>query len=73
MSSNAEYSSKFARMVERLLFGDVKQRLEVKCFTDNRPLLESIASTRPPVNSDMNDFIWHLKDKLSWGQVSSYN
>ena len=60
-------------MVERLLFGDVKQRLEVKCFADNRPLLESIASTRPPVNSDMADVIRYLKDKLSWGQVSSYN
>ena len=73
LSSNAEFSSKFARMVERLLFGDVQQRLEVKCFADNRPLLESIASTKPPVNSDMNDVIRYLKDKLAWGQVSSYN
>ena len=50
-----------------------EKRLEVKCFVDNKPLLESIASTRPPVNSDLQDIVRYLKDKLSWKEVSSYN
>ena len=71
-SLNAENSSHFSKMIERLYFGDVKGRIPVKCFTDNCPLLETVASTKSPVNKDINDVIRYLKDKLSWKEVSGY-
>ena len=66
-------SPHFARMIERLLFGTAKKRIPVKCFSDNRPLLETIASTKSPINKDLNDTIRYLKDKLSWEEVGSYS
>ena len=72
-SINAENSTHFARMVERLHFGSVANRLPVKCFTDSRPLLETIAFTRSPVNKDSIEVIRYLKDKLCWREVSSYS
>ena len=54
------------------MFRDVKKRVQVKCFADNRPLLETIALTKSPINKDMNDVIRYLKDKLSWNDVNSY-
>ena len=73
LSLNAENSPHYSRMVERLLFGDVKLRLPVKCFSDNRPLLETVASTKSPLNKDMNEDIRYLKDKLRWKEISSYS
>ena len=72
-SLNAENGTHFSKMIERLHFGDVKGRLPVRCFTDNKPLLETIASTKSPVNKDLNDVIRYLKDKLSWQEVTSYS
>ena len=72
-SLNTENSIHLSKMVERLHFGDVKKRIPVKCFTDNRPLLETIASTKSPANKGMLDVIRYLKDKLSWEEVSSYS
>ena len=70
---SAENSPHFARMVERLLFGDDKLRIPVKCFSDNKPLLETVASTKSPLNKDMNPVVRYLKDKLRWGEVQSYS
>ena len=56
-----------------MLFGTTKKRIPVKCFSDNRPLLETIASTKSPINKDLNDTIRYLKDKLSWEEVQSYS
>ena len=73
LSLNAENSPHFSRMVERLLFGNVKSRFPVRCFSDNRPLLETVASTKSPLNKDMNGVVRYLKDKLKWGEVTSYS
>merc|ERR1712082_220333 len=50
LSLNAQNSPHFSRMVVRLLFGNVKSRFPVRCFSDNRPLLETVASTKSPLN-----------------------
>ena len=70
---NAENSPHFSRMVERLLFGKATGKLPVKCFTDNRPLLQTVVSTKSPLNKDMKSVVRYLKDKLRWGEVSSYS
>ena len=70
---SAENSPHFARMVERLLFGNVKSRIPVRCFSDNRPLLETVASTKSPLNKDMNGVVRYLKDKLRWGEITAYS
>ena len=65
LSLAAENSPHFARMVETQKTGFRVNK--------NKPLLETIASTRSPVNKDMNDAIRYLKDKLSWNEISSYS
>ena len=55
------------------MFGNVKSRLPVKCFSDNKPLLETVASTKSPLNKDMNGVVRYLKDKLRLKEVTSYS
>ena len=45
----------------------------MKCFYDNRPLLETLASTKSPLNKDMNAVIRYLKDQLRWKEITSYS
>ena len=73
LSLSAENSPHYARMVERLLFGEANLHIPVKCFSDNRPLLESVSSTRSPLNKDMGPVMRYLKDKLRWGELRSYS
>ena len=73
LAENAMSSTRVAKMIETLLFGNNQKRISVKNFADNRPLLESVASTRTCKNTDLTGIIRYLKDKLENGEVASYN
>ena len=47
--------------------------MPVKLFTDSRPLLESIGSTKQVDERLMRNVITDLKEKLMDGQVESYS
>ena len=61
-----------ASNVETLLFGDSKNRIKVESFTDSKPLLESIASTRIVENKFLVAEVNALKQLLEDGVVSSF-
>ena len=46
--------------------------MDVKVFTDNRPLLESIASSKQVENKMMREVIADMKEKLMEKKVNAY-
>ena len=60
-----------ANIVEQVLYNK-KRKLEIKLFTDNKPLLDSIASSKQVENKMMREVIADMKEKLVEKKVSSY-
>ena len=61
-----------ARQIEILMFGDYKQRMPVRIFTDSEPSLESIASTKQIERKSLRMTVQELKERLMEGDVRSY-
>ena len=72
MSKNVMNATFSARMVETLLFGDHAERIPVKVFSDSKPMLEILGSTKKIENTDLIPEIRYLKDKLMNGEVLCY-
>ena len=52
-----------------LLFGDYKQRIPVRIFTDSEPTLESIASTKQIERKSLRMTVQEMKERLIKGDV----
>ena len=63
----------FRDQVEQLLFGESKQRIPIKLFTDSKPMLESIGSTHQIGEKILRQSIQDMKDVLETGQVASFS
>ena len=61
-----------ARQLEILLFGEYKQRMPVRIFTDSEPTLESIASTKQIERKGLRMTVQEMKERLIKGDVKSY-
>ena len=62
----------FYIQIETLLFGDYKQRIPVRMYTDSEPLLESIASTKQIERKSLRMTVQEMKERLIKGDVRSY-
>ena len=56
-----------------LLFGDVNHRIPLKIYTDSKPLLDSIASSKQVEQRLLRNTMADLKKKLEEKVVSSYS
>ena len=72
LSKNVMNATFSARMIETLLFGDHTGRIPVKVFSDSKPLLETLGSTKRIENTDLIPEIRYLKDKLMNDEVECY-
>ena len=72
LSNNVMNATFSARTIETLLFGDHKGRIPVKVFSDSKPLLETLGSTKKIENTDLIPDIRYLKDKLMNDEMESY-
>ena len=61
----------FAAQINQILF-DTRGFLPVKIFTDSRPLLESLGSSKQVEERLMRNVIADLKEKLEEGAMESY-
>ena len=62
-----------AKGVEQLIFGDNGGKVPVKLFTDSRPTLESIASSKQVERKLLRNAVTDLKEKLIEKEVESYS
>ena len=56
-----------------LLFGNCEYRIPVRVYTDSKPLLDSIASTKQVEQKLLRNTTTDLKKKLELGNVESYS
>ena len=61
-----------ANKLEKMLFGNVKNRIPVDVMTDSLPLLTSIASTKRVENLNMVNTVELMKEKMLEQEVASY-
>ena len=62
-----------AKGIEQLMFGNKGGKIPVKLFTDSRPTLESIASTKQVKRKLLRNTVSDLKEKLAEQEVESYS
>ena len=62
-----------AQQLSMLLFGSRELKIPVKVYTDSKPLLDSISSTKQVANKLLRNTMTDLKRKLEYGEVSSYS
>ena len=60
-----------ARQLEILLYGKYDKKIEVKLFTDSKPTLESVASSKPVETKRLRNQVQELKDVLTNGEITS--
>ena len=70
-SSGISHGIMVSRNVEKMLYGDVKQRIDVEVMTDSEPLLRSVGSTKRIENKVLIPTIETLKDHLRHGEVKA--
>ena len=58
--------------IETILFGGFEQKMPVKVYTDNEPLLESIASSKQIERKNLRRVIEGLKERLMEGDIKAY-
>merc|ERR1712115_552046 len=61
-----------ARHVEILLYGDYRQRMDVRILMDSEPTLESKASTKQIERKGLRMVVQEMKDKLRDGEINLY-
>ena len=62
-----------AQQLSMLLFGSKELRIPVKVYTDSKPLLDSISSTRQVTSKLLRNTMTDLKRKLEYGEIISYS
>ena len=62
-----------AKSIEQLMFGETGGKIPVKLFTDSRPTLESIASSKQVERKLLRNAVADLKEKLVENEVESYS
>ena len=62
-----------ANKLEKMLFGNVKNRIPVDVMTDSLPLLTSIASTKRVENLNMVNTVELMKEKMLEQEVARYS
>ena len=72
LSKMLDEATYMARQIETLLFGDYRQRIPVRIYTDSEPSLESIASTKQIERKSLRMTVQELKERLMEGDVRSY-
>ena len=72
LSKMLDEATFMARQIETLLFGEYRQRIPVRIYTDSEPSLESIASTKQIERKNLRMTVQELKDSLVEGDVRSY-
>ena len=60
-----------ARMMEEVLF-DGKKKVKIDLYTDSKPLMDSIASTKQVEQKMMRPIINNMKDKLTDYEIRSF-
>ena len=70
---NVDTAVYLSHQLSILLFGNVKQRIPVRVYTDSLPLLEIIASSKQVDQRHLRKTMVDLKQKLIDGEVSSYS
>ena len=58
--------------IETVLYGNYEKRMPVKIYTENEPLLESIASSKQIDRKNLRRVIEGLKEKLVDGEIMAY-
>ena len=58
-----------AQQLSMLLFGSRELKIPVKVYTDSKPLLDSISSTKQVANKLLRNTMTDLKRKLEYGEV----
>ena len=66
-------SKHLALQIEQLLYDSVENRIPVRLYTDSKPTLESIASTKQVERKLLRNSIADLKSKLEDGSIHSYS
>ena len=64
MSKLIDEATYVGRQIETLMYGEYKQRMKVKVYTDSEPLLESIASTKQIERKGLRMTVQELKERL---------
>ena len=62
-----------AKSIEQLIFGEKGGKIPVKLFTDSKPTLESIASSKQVERKLLRNAVADLKEKLVQNEVESYS
>ena len=70
---NVDVSVYLSEQLSVLLFGDSGYRIPVRVYTDSKPLLDSIASTKQVEQKLLRNTMTDLKKKLEIGNVESYS
>ena len=72
LSKMLDEATYLVRQIETLLFGEYRQKIPVRIYTDSEPSLESIASTRQIERKSLRMTVQELKERLIEGDVRSY-
>ena len=72
MSKMVDEITYTGRQIETVLFGDYEGRMPIKIYSDNEPILESIASTRQVDRKNLRTTVQDLKERLRNGEIKSY-
>ena len=72
MSKMVDEITYAGRQIETVMFGDYEGRMPIRIYSDNEPILESIASTRQVDRKNLRMTVLDLKERLRNGEVTLY-
>ena len=72
MSKMVDEITYAGRQIETVMFGDYIERMPIRIYSDNEPILESIASTKQVDRKNLRMTVLDLKERLRNGEVTSY-
>ena len=67
-----DHSAFVRRQLEFLWYGEVREKIPVRVYTDSEPTLESIASTKQIETKMLRQYVEELKETLTTRQIESY-
>ena len=70
---NVDLAVYLSAQLSLLLFGESESKIPVKVYTDSKPLLDSIASSKQVEQKLLRNTMTDLKKKLEVGDVASYS
>ena len=72
LSENQDELTYLARKIVLLLFGDYKERLPIRIYTDSELMLRSITPIKQIERKSLRTTVQTLKERLINGDVKSY-